>query len=71
MKYDMIQQEDEETNVKVVSVFEDGRWPAQVGISLTPDLSRDEAIRELRLAIAEGYRPTGDTTYELLRSTTS
>jgi len=63
-KYVIMYQEDESD--KVFSVFEDERWRPQVGASVSPGLTREAARSEARQAVKDGYRPTGDTTREIL-----
>lgn len=62
--YTIMYQED--GDIKVVSAFEGENWRPQVGATISTPLTEEEAKAELKLALLDGYRPTGYTTRDLM-----
>lgn len=56
----------EDGNDKVVSAIEWRWYVPQVGATVSVCNDRAQAASEVKAAVADGYRPTGDTTRELI-----
>jgi len=59
-------QEDGDDDDKVVSAIEWRWYVPQVGATVSVCNDKAQAAAEVKAAIADGYRPTGDTTRELI-----